>query len=86
MKKLFMLFFFVVLAFCAKYDISVTITVSKEREQSRAEMFEAVKTFAISHNPIVWMSNYLAFNDCSEWDSQEACKTAKEAGYDVQVR
>ena len=86
MKKLFMLLFFIVLAFCAKYDISVTVTVSKEREQSRAEMLEASKEFLKTHNPIVWMSNYLAFDACSEWNDQEACQTAKEAGYEVQVR
>lgn len=82
MKKLFMCLF-IVLAFFAKYDVSINISVSKEREQSRAEMLEASKAFVSTHNPIAWISNYLAFNDCVEWDEEEACKIAEKAGYEV---
>lgn len=66
MKKLFMLLF-VVLAFFAKYDVSinVNVSVSKEREQSRAEMFKAVKNTLKNHNPITWAFDYIDYDRCN---------------------
>jgi len=69
MKKLFFLLFVVMLAFCAKYDIQ--ITVSKEREESRAEMLEAAKNVLKNHNPIAWAFDYIDYDRCNSGEEHE---------------
>ena len=76
MKKLFMLIVVLVLCFLAKYDISVSITVSKEREENRALILETLK----QHNPIVWALDYIQYDRCNSGEEHEegVCKELRE--------
>ena len=68
MKKLFVFLFIVMLAFCAKYDISITIKVSKEREASRAEMLESTISFLRDYNPGSILIDLWTIDSCAEGD------------------